>query len=296
MLPRHCAIAVLPIHPVARPVAIAIGLRSLYEHKNKGHNQARAVQDVPKCRAPDILRAGPSVFASSRQKLGCLQLNDKLIRQFGNKVLHGPFSGIVLSPEARREHLAPFLLGTYERELHPVWSSVFQMKFAQILDVGAKFGFYAIGLAQRFPGVPVFAFDTDPWARKATRQMCAANQLTIQVLGLCNPDWMHDNLQQNAFILSDCEGYEATLFGSVEIPNLSSATMLIELHEQFSPGVTRLLQSNYSRSHDLLLVTALLEAADLPAELAFLDEPERKTAVSEFRTTQQSWLFLKPKI
>jgi hypothetical protein len=226
---------------------------------------------------------------------GCIQLNSKIIQQFGNKVLHGPFSGMVLSPQTSREHLAPFLLGTYESELHEIWDSIFKMKFRQILDVGAKFGFYAIGLAQHFPGIPVLAFDTDPWARKATKEMRSANDVKIKVLGFCSPEWMRTNLQKNAFVFSDCEGYEATLFGSIEIPNLSSAIMLIEIHEQFSPGITRLIHEKYSKSHEIFTIPTRSQSVDLPPELATLNEDECKMAITEYRGTQQSWVFLKPK-
>jgi hypothetical protein len=226
---------------------------------------------------------------------GCGRLNGKIMDQFGNKVLHGPFSDVLLSPETCREHLAPFLLGTYESELHEVWNSVFGMKFSQILDVGAKFGYYAIGLARRFPGIPVLAFDTDPWARRATREMSSANDVQIQVLGFCTPDWMRSNLRKGAFVFSDCEGYESTLFGSVEIPNLSFATMLIEIHEHASPGVARLIHNKYFRSHEIVTIPTRAQNVDFPPELASLSEVERKMAVTEYRTGEQAWMFLKPR-
>jgi hypothetical protein len=226
---------------------------------------------------------------------GCLQFNEKIFRQYGNKVLAGPFSGLKLSPEAGREHLAPYFFGTYEHELHKVWESVFQMRFDQLLDVGAKFGFYAVGLAKHFPRVPVVAFDTDPWARKATREMSLANDVSVQVLGYCSPNWLRDNLLKNAFIISDCEGYEAKLFGSEEISNLASATMLIEIHEQFSPGVTRQIHGKFSTTHTIQTISAQSEGFTLPPELASLTEAERTMAVSEYRTGHQSWVFLLPK-
>lgn len=247
-------------------------------------------------------RTSAQIFAARAraysQKLarnwGCLQFNEKIIRQFGNKVLSGPFAGLELSPETRREHLAPYFFGTYEHELHPAWQSIFKMKFDQILDVGAKFGFYAVGLAKQFPAIPVIAFDTDPWARKATQEMSAVNGVPIQVLGYCSPDWLRGNLQKNAFIISDCEGYEAKLFGSVAIQNLSSATMLIEIHEQFSPGVTRLIHTKFSKTHTLQTIPAQPDGIHLSPALASLTEAERKMAISEYRTGQQSWVFLRP--
>lgn len=225
---------------------------------------------------------------------GCIALNDKVVSQFGNKVLHGPFSGIELSAEARREHISPFLLGTYEQELHDTWNSIFEMKFSEILDVGAKFGFYAVGLARRLPGTPVLAFDTDPWARKATKEMSSVNKVAVQTFGLCSPEWMLNNLKENSFVFSDCEGYEATLFGSIEVPNLSSATMLIEIHEQFSPGVTEKINSIYSQTHEIKNIPTRSISVDSLLELDSFSEEERKLAVNEFRSAQQSWMFLRP--
>jgi hypothetical protein len=225
---------------------------------------------------------------------GCVALNHKIIQELGNRVLHGPFSGMILTRETWREHLSPFLLGTYESELSNTWNSLFKLNFTQVLDIGAKFGFYAVGLAQHFPQVPVIAFDTDPWARKATREMSAANGVHVQVRGFCDPRWMRNHLQRNALIFSDCEGYEAHLFGS-PIPNASSATMLIELHEQFSPGVTQSIREKYSASHRISIIPSEPGRVQILPELAFLDEKEQKMAVTEHRTDWQAWMLLEPR-
>ncbi|MDB6041040.1 MAG: hypothetical protein JWM99_4881 [Verrucomicrobiales bacterium] len=228
------------------------------------------------------------------KEAGCVELNTKMLHSFGNRVLHGPFSGVVLSAETHCEHITPFLLGTYESELAEMWLSIFQRRFTQILDVGAKFGFYAVGLAQRFPEVPVVAFDIDPWARKAVHAMSRANGVKVQVQGFCDPQWMCRHLKKNAFILSDCEGYEATLFGA-DIPNADSATMLVELHEEVSPGVTRLLQVKYSCTHEISIIPAVGKPTKYPIELNGLSEEERTMAVSEYRAAEQCWMFFQPR-
>jgi hypothetical protein len=58
----------------------------------------------------------------------------------------GPFAAIDLTASADAEHLGPFLLGVYERELDGAWARIFRGEDTQILDVGAKFGYYAVGL------------------------------------------------------------------------------------------------------------------------------------------------------
>jgi len=228
--------------------------------------------------------------------LGCTALSHKLVDRFGDRVLHGPFAGLVLSPETRREHLAPFLLGAYEGELHPTWHSILEMRFDQLIDVGAKFGYYAVGLAKRFPEGHVVAFDTDPWARKAMREMSAANDVKIEIRGFCSPEWLRAHLQPGAFIFSDCEGYETTLFEPRDIPNFSSATMLIEVHEQFSPGAAKMIREKFEGSHDITVIPTQWSSCDEFPELASFDPAEREMAVNEYRTAEQCWMFLRPKI
>jgi len=60
---------------------------------------------------------------------GLIQLNKKLMRELGTQVVDGPFKGMTLTPMTYQEHIGPYLLGTYEMELHPWWDQVFQQSF-----------------------------------------------------------------------------------------------------------------------------------------------------------------------
>lgn len=227
---------------------------------------------------------------------GCSALNDKLIERYGSKVLHGAFEGMILTPMTRKEHLAPYLLGIYECELESAWDTIFSLKLNQIVDIGSKIGYYAAGLARRFPEAEVIAFDTDRWARAATREMLRANQIAnTKVLGFCGPEWFPRNLKENAFLLSDCEGYEAVLFGKCDPRTFATATMLIEIHEQFSPGVSEAIRSNFTGTHDIEVIGAAT-SSKLPFELKDFTADEQAMATSEYRTAQQSWFLLTPKV
>jgi hypothetical protein len=96
-------------------------------------------------------------------------LTAKLVSALGPLVRSGPFQGMELTPITYLEHLGPYLLGTYEYELLPWWALLTKRPYSQIVDVGAKFGYYAVGLARYFPDTPILAFDTDWWARAACR-------------------------------------------------------------------------------------------------------------------------------
>jgi hypothetical protein len=225
---------------------------------------------------------------------GCTDLNQKLIAQLGNAVLEGPFAGMVLSPMTHAEHLGPYLLGVYESELDRAWEAVLRGAYSQVIDVGAKFGYYAVGLARRYPGVPVVAFDTDWWARKAVREMAAANGVSnVEVRGFCSPAWLARNLREGAFLISDCEGYEAELFGAAA-PALRSATLIVETHDCFVPGVSDRLRASFGGTHTVHVLGDSGGRRVSSRSLEFLPEEQRQLANQEVRPPQL-WLLCLPR-
>lgn len=220
---------------------------------------------------------------------------DRLIERFGNRVQEGPFAGLVLTPMALAEQLGPYLLGLYESELEGAWDIVFRGSYTQVIDIGARFGYYAVGLAKRYPQASVVAFDTDWWARKATRQMAAANGAwNVDVRSFCTPAWLERNAREDALILSDCEGYEAILFQPGIIPRLRSATLIIETHEVFSPGVINRLREAFGATHRVLEIGQEAARRTTSHSLDFLTDDERRLATREVRT-DQSWLLCLPR-
>ncbi len=225
------------------------------------------------------------------RKWGLLHLNQKLIARFGASVQSGPFRGTILTPMTWSEHLGPFLLGTYEAELHPWLEAICGKQYTQILIVGAKFGYYAIGLARRIPNVSVIAFDIDPWACKAIQEMIAANQTaSVSIVRFCSPEWLDKNLLPNSLLICDCEGYKGELFTNLTTSAINSATMLIEVHDKLAPGVSEWLQARFAHSHNLEKVASCRRS--VPSELLdFLTLDEATAAVCEYREPQEWFLF-----
>lgn len=227
---------------------------------------------------------------------GLRALNQRLIAEIGNAVIAGPFEGLLIPEIAQAEHLGPFLLGTYETELHAWWHGLLREQFAQMLDVGSKFGFYAVAYAKRFPSAEVVAFDPDPWARRASRAMAEINHTpNVRIEGLCDPEWLRRKLRPNAFIMSDCEGYEKHLFCSRRIPALSSATMLIELHDAQAPGVTTSIQAAFRETHTTTLVPSAPEALPTVKPVGALTAEDMLQLSREIRGPQ-AWILLRPRL
>jgi hypothetical protein len=218
----------------------------------------------------------------------------KLFERLGTRVQEGPFAGLSLTPVTHAEQIGPYLLGVYESELDQAWDLVFRGKYTQIIDIGAKFGYYAVGLAKRYPEASVVAFDTDWWARKAVREMAAANGTgNVQVKGFCSLEWLASNIEDAAFIISDCEGYEAELFVPSVIPRLRSATIIIETHDQVVAGVSDRLSSAFGGTHSVRPYVYGAARRSTSHSLDFLTEQERQLAVQEVRPPQL-WLLCLP--
>jgi hypothetical protein len=227
---------------------------------------------------------------------GCGPINQKLISNFGNSVITGPFKDVILTPMTHAEQIGPYLLGVYESELDNSWATILQGTYTQIIDVGAKFGFYAVGLAKKYPQAEVMAFDTDWWARKATREMAAANQTSnVQIKGFCTPQWLTQNIRQDAFIISDCEGFEGVLFSPEVVANLTTSTLIVETHDCFVPGVCDRLRKTFDASHDVEVVTMFGDRRTPNVDLNFLaTDRERELASQEVRP-DQIWLLCLPR-
>lgn len=228
------------------------------------------------------------------KKSGCWDVNEALFTHLGDVVQAGPFQGVRLTATTRSEQWGPFLLGTYESELDVAWSVVFAGTYRQIIDIGAKFGYYAVGLARRYPTAQVIAFDTDFWARRATREMAIANATpNVEVRGYCDVAWLPGHVLEPAFLFCDCEGFESQLFSESVVGRLRQSTLLIETHDCFVPNVTKTLQSIFAPTHRVHAFDSGRGTRTTDCDLRFLTEEQLPLATCEIRTDQQ-WLLCLP--
>jgi len=228
------------------------------------------------------------------QSEGLLKLGRDFTARYGRQVLHGPFAGMKYTPEAiEGRHAVPKLLGSYELELHPVIEAVGGNEYENIIDIGSAEGYYAVGLA-RITCAQIHAFDPEPRERRLCHGMAVLNGVgdRIRIGSWCSSEVLAKICRGKTFILSDCEGYESVLFDERTIEQISSADLLIEVHDILAPDVSGVLADRFQRTHTVRRIAAMQRCAADFSELSFLI-PWQDRAISEYRTAGSEWLLLR---
>ena len=219
-------------------------------------------------------------------------------------VKHGIFAGMRYpNLQSSGSMLYPKLLGSYERELHPVFEEIFQKTYSVIIDVGCAEGYYAVGLARRFPEATVYAFDTNPAARSMCGNMARENDVAKRVkLGeLCTPEVLLEiDLGERALIICDCEGYETTLFRDDVVAHLKAADIVVELHDCDNIEISTFVEQQFMKSHD---ISSILSVDDIQKaktynypELHGCSLPLRHYILAEKRRSIMEWFYIQSRI
>ena len=248
---------------------------------------ARALLPEPLLTMISAVRARRHSHHLNRQ-WGVARLSARLLSELGPAVQAGPFRGLVLPSEAAAEHIGPYLLGTYESELHAYWASLEPGSIPLIVNVGGKVGYYAAGLS-RLLGARGIAYDADPWARSVLQQTVALNAVDVEIRGRCSRAHLED-LPAGTLVMIDCDGCEEVLLQDPLPAGLVRSRLVIELHGASLEGDDT--ADRLRRTHDVVGVPSHQTPA-APVMLAFLDEHERKLAVEEIREPQR-WLLCTP--
>jgi precorrin-6B methylase 2 len=218
-------------------------------------------------------------------------------------VKHGPFRGLKYAGAISfGSALFPKLLGSYEHELKPILEEICEKPYSTIIDVGCAEGYYAIGLALRVTTAQVIAFDINPEAAEQCRRMAELNGVAdrVRIDGLCDPDaLLRIPFSAQSLVVSDCEGYELTLFTPEVVQHLAATDVLIELHDFIDNRISAELRRRFSQTHDISCVPAIDDTTKAETYrfdcLSEYDLPTRRTLLSEWRPAGMEWIFCRPK-
>jgi hypothetical protein len=217
------------------------------------------------------------------------------ILDWRGRVINGPFMGMRYA----RSGMVKFsqMLGTYERCLIPVVERVIEQRPRVIIDVGAAYGYYALGFARRCPGSHIIAYEQDSTRLDLMRKYCHLNRLDdrVETRGECTVTSLDEDLKRSpgAFVFMDAEGAEDELL-SPEIRNIEQSEMLVELHEMFVPGVTGRLRERFAPTH---MSSVIPQAAiqSQPDDANWFIRSFWRQLNTEDRQEQMAWLHLVPR-
>jgi SAM-dependent methyltransferase len=223
-----------------------------------------------------------------------------LLEVLADEVQAGPFRGMKLNRQSSWGRMAPYLLGSYELELHPWLERLISRQPPVVIDVGCADGYYAVGMARAVSNAQVYGFDIDPLSRKHCIENAVRNDVAdrVEVRSNASQQELDALIVPGSFVLFDCEGCERKLVDPKKIPSLKDATILIELHEFLDPRIYRVISRKFEPTHSSELVSARVRTLsdcfrrDLP-----LDSDQLVYAMNEQRPTDPGpmrWLLLEP--
>ncbi len=243
---------------------------------------------------------GSGEFWQSRSSRGPEErsaINRLVIDSTDFVVQSGPFSGMRMIDLSTRGDgdISPKLLGTYEAELHPAFELFAGRRYDAIVDVGCAEGYYSVGAALRFPGVPVLAYDIEPGALEVLAKLAALNGCSEQIVpgDFCDPVALREVVTRypRSLVIADCEGYEKTLFSDpVTNATLAGADLIIECHDLWDAEITPSIRAALADTHDIEVVMACGRNPNAFDFLADLSDWDRWRAVWERRGSRMHWL------
>jgi SAM-dependent methyltransferase len=219
-------------------------------------------------------------------------------------VRHGPFRGLKYpAVKSVGSVLIPKLLGSYEREVHPLLERLKERNYSEIVDIGCAEGFYAVGLARMFPDAKIFAYDTNPEAVRLCRRMAEENGVNNRLVtgAFCDAKTLASlPLTRRALVLSDCEGCEKHLFTPETVRALAVHDVLIEVHDMVDIEISARLRSVFQPTHQLEVMVSVddirkAQTYDYP-ELKPFSLAERKVLLQEWRAASMDWFYFSPRI
>ena len=229
----------------------------------------------------------------------CALVQSEIRRITGNTVYSGPFKGMIMTGQGPKPY---YLLGTYEKELHPTIAAITAKQFYRIVNVGACDGYYAVGLARLYPGALVIAFEERREAHPNLRAASEINKVSVEIHGGCGQVELSAAVSHGAFVLviMDCEGEEKTLLDLNAVPGLRDCDILVEVHEFMHAGLEAELHGRFDASHVITEIPSRITSLD---DLPFTPESELFTeelkpyylhCIEENRPTMK-WFYMEPR-
>lgn len=174
-------------------------------------------------------------------------------RKTNKTVPSGPFRGMKIDLD---DIPMSILLGIHEKEIHPAFDKLAAFHFDQIINAGATEGYYAVGMALKWPQATVYAFDTQEDVYRAKISKLASDNLVanrVHIRGHCGTGDLSDLLKpdKSTLLMLDVEGDEVKLLDPEVIEELRRVSVIVELHSEIIPGCSNIIEERFRDTHNI---------------------------------------------
>ena len=225
-------------------------------------------------------------FLEPHENYHLQRVANDLLKKSGGEVFSGPLAGLKIPLTSPISDYPNHVIGCYEMEIHDILADVICCPPSLIIDIGSAFGYYTVGLACKTKDARIIAFEADKEAHwEKARQLAELNEVLhrIEQKGFCDAKALNEIIEENAFLICDCEGAEMQILDPDKIPLLSKCRILCEIHEFIIPKLTAVLVDRFRKTHKIRLH---LEKSRNPSQYRILDglsDDYKKLAVMETR-------------
>jgi hypothetical protein len=222
------------------------------------------------------------------------------------EIAAGPFKGLNYpSLEAGGFTIAPKLFGTYEIEIQGFVEEICNGKYSTIINIGCAEGYYAVGFALRISDINVYAYDINEKARELCLEMATTNSVKdkIKIEEIFTMRTIHTIISKNpGFIFCDCGGAEEFIFyndGENWLNLITNFDLLIEIHDNVHPGISKYIYNLFSESHDIQIINSVNDQLrpkifDCPT-ISDKNSDIKEKLMAERRLGAVSWFYMKRK-
>ena len=232
------------------------------------------------------------------------QVEERLVREgcYPNIGQAGAFAGMQLpGREAFVDARFEKTFGAYEHELFPLVAELGQTSaaFDTLVNVGAADGFYTVGLARLFPEAKILAFEPNARKTPVLLEMARLNGIDgrVHLSGACTPEILAGLAPTGSvLVVVDVDGYEKPLLDPQVVPWLVAASLLVETHDCFVPGITELLKKRFLATHEIQEIQMSGPDYGKIRPLSGLAMHQVDAMVGSERPSLQSWLWMQPKV
>ena len=222
--------------------------------------------------------------------------NRSLLMQYGNVVVCGLFSGMIL-PDSGHGVAPHHRIGSYELELSEILINAISRKcYKNVVNIGSSWGYYTVGIARMLPKSITTAYEIDADTLRVARQTALANGVEdrIRFMEECNPTTIHKGFHSDygSLVIIDCEGYEMTLLDMKIAPELERCDILVECHDFVDDSITPTLIERFTNTHDIVRIEKQLKMPFGFEALNRLPVLDRWFSVVEARAEKTWWLWM----